>query len=99
MIEPDDEGDEKRHPAHVQHFILPRKASRLKPRTSVASAVIEMFPWDVVENGTGAACDQWSVGATPKAGFAASPMSRACCSNPLFFQKNAPGIVVGTTTT
>lgn len=38
-------------------------------------------------------------GATPTWGIFARPISRACCSKPLFFQKNAPGMVVGITST
>ena len=46
-----------------------------------------------------ARCTQCFSGTTPTCGRCASPMSRACCSKPLFFQKKAPGIVVGITST
>lgn len=46
-----------------------------------------------------AAYVQCPCSATPTWGMRARPMSRACCSKDLFFQKKAPGMVVGITST
>ena len=46
-----------------------------------------------------AAGAQWLSGTTPTCGMCASPVLRACSSKPRLRQKNAPGMVVGITST
>ena len=42
---------------------------------------------------------QWLCGSTPTCGMCARPVVRACSSKPRLRQKNAPGMVVGITST